>query len=554
MTNAELEQLFPLGPDSLPQPGVPQGRMEKHAHATSRIFPGTVRDYWIYVPAQYDAAQPACVTIVQDGEAHFSPERRWRIPTILDNLIHRGAIPVTIGIFINPGVIPATREGTPERHQRSFEYDSPTDRYARFLIEEILPAVATRYALRTDPDSRLILGGSSGAFCSFNAAWHRPDAFRRVFSCVGSYVGLRGGHNAAPLVRLAEPKPLRLFLEGGDDDLNVYAGDWWTANTDMLSALRYAGYEVNHAFAAKAGHNDYHGSSIFPAALRWLWQDYPQPVRAGIGSRQPITSLTVPGESWIAVSAAPDRIAHLASAPNDDLYLTRKDDARLHRLSTAGQTSIVATTAAPLGALACSTDGRIFVAQPAARRIIVLDAAGRELTTITDLVADSFAVGTQGELHVVSAASRELWLIRPDGRRELQTHSIARPHRAATLAGGAQLIVSEAETPVAWQFSVSTDGTLTHGEANYRFIQPSGVVPQPAGDIAVHPKRWTFFVSAHGLQLAEHDGRIIGLFDAPAADPLGAVALTGTPSTALYVTSGGRLFRRPLRDPENLWH
>lgn len=552
MTEAELDQLFPLGPDSLPQPDVPRGRMEKHTHAASRIFPGTVRDYWIYVPAPYDPARPACLTIVQDGEAHFVPERRWRIPTILDNLIHQGAIPVTIGIFINPGVIPATRDGTPERHQRSFEYDSPTDRYARFLLEEIIPAVAARYALRSDGDSRLILGGSSGAFCSFNAAWHRPDAFRRVFSCVGSYVGLRGGHNAASLVRLAEPKPLRIFLEGGDDDLNVYAGDWWTANTDMLSALRYSGYEVNHSFAAKAGHNDYHGSSIFPAALRWLWQDYPQqPVRAGNGSRQPIVSLTAPGETWRAASPALDRVAHLVANACEEIFYTREDDPRLHRLSPDGQSRVFATTTAPLTALAVGTDGRIYAAQPGARRIVVFEAGGREIAALTDLVADSLAVGAQGELYVVSAAARQLWLIRPDGRRELQSHAIAQPHRVALLADGAQLIVSEAAAPLAWQFSVAADGTLTHGEPNYRFVEPVGLTPQAPGDLAVHPKRWAFFVTSHGLQLAEHDGRILGLFDPPAAGPLGGIALAGT---TLYITSGGRIFQRLLRQPENLWH
>lgn len=550
MTEADIDQLFPLGPDSLPQPGVPTGRMEKHTHATSRIFPGTVRDYWIYIPAQYDAARPACLTIVQDGWDHFRAERRWRIPTILDNLIHQGAIPVTVGIFINPGVIPATRDGTPERHQRSFEYDSPTDRYARFLLEEIIPAVAARYALRTDGDSRLILGGSSGAFCAFNAAWHRPDAFRRVFSCVGSYVGLRGGHNAASLVRLAEPKPLRIFLEGGDDDLNVYAGDWWTANTDMLSALRYAGYEVNHSFAAKAGHNDYHGSSIFPAALRWLWQDYPQPIRAGNGSRQPIVALTTPGESWRAVPAL-DRIAHLTANAFEEIFYTRENDTRLHRLTPDGQSTIFATSTAPLTALAVGPDNRLYAAQPATRRIVVFDANGCETTAVSEITADSLAVGAQGELYVVSAAARELCLIRPDGRRELQPHAITQPHHIALLANGAQLIVTEAGAPVAWQFSIAPDGSLTHGESNYRFLQPVGIAAQNPGGLAVHPKRWTFFVTTHGLQLAEHDGRVIGLFDPPAAGPLGSVALAGS---TLYVTCAGQLFQRSLRNPEHLWH
>ena len=167
MTPEELAAEFPLGPDSLPQPGVPQGRLEKFTWAMSRVFPGTMRDCWIYVPAQYDAAKPACVLVVQDGEAHWQPERRWRIPTILDNLIHQGAIPVTIGIFINPGVIPPSKPGAAERINRSFEYDSLGDRYARFVLEEILPSgdrrvvaqdVGCPVAVRVLPDqSQLIV-------------------------------------------------------------------------------------------------------------------------------------------------------------------------------------------------------------------------------------------------------------------------------------------------------------------------------------------------------------------------------------------------------------
>ena len=185
MTCEELAAEFPLGPDSLPQPGVPCGRIEPFTPPASRVFPGTVRDCWIYVPAQYDPATPACVLIVQDGAEHLKPERRWHIPTVLDNLIHRQEIPVTIGVFINPGTIPAVVTGARARDNRSFEYDSRGDAYARFLLEEILPEVARRYRLRSDAGSRCLMGGSSGAVCAFNAAWERPQEFGRVLSIVG---------------------------------------------------------------------------------------------------------------------------------------------------------------------------------------------------------------------------------------------------------------------------------------------------------------------------------------------------------------------------------
>lgn len=553
ISDAELDRLFPLGPDSLPQPGVPAGRLEKCTLSASRIYPGTIRDYWIYVPAQHDATRPAAVMIVQDGWDHIRPDRRWRMPVIFDNLIHQRAIPPCIGIFINPGVIPAAYPGAPERHQRSFEYDRPDDRYARFLVEEILPAVGARYLLAADGDSRMLLGGSSGAFCSFNAAWHRPDAFRRVFSCVGSYVGLRGGHNAAPLVRLAEPKPLRLFLQGGGADLNCYAGDWWTANTDMLSALTYAGHEVKHAWHELAGHNDFHGSMIFPDALRWLWRDYPAPIRAGVNSRQPIVSLTVPGDGWTGVNTSRDDVTHIAANPAGEIVFTCAADPRIHRLGEDGRCTVLATLSTPVTALAFAPDGRLFAAQAAAQRITVLDAAGREASALTGLTADSLAAGPGGELYAVETASRKLWLINPDGRRAALDHDIPQPHRLCLTAGGSQLIVSDAASDLAWQGSVQPDGTIAHLEPNYHFVMPAGIPDQPPGDIAAHAKRWTFFATRRGLQLAEHDGRILGLFDAPAAGAVGGVALGGPAQTVLFVTCAGKIYRRPLRSPEHLW-
>jgi hypothetical protein len=550
--DAELDRLFPLGPDSLPQPGVPAGRLEKHPHAVSAIYPGTVRDYWIYVPASHDPAQPAPVMIVQDGWDHLRPERRWRMATVFDNLIHQRAIPACIGIFINPGVIPASRPGAPDRQQRSFEYDRTDDRYARFLIEEILPAVGARYPLAPDGDSRMLLGGSSGAFCAFNAAWHRPDAFRRVFSCVGSYVGLRGGHGAAHLVRLTEPKPLRLFLEGGGEDLNFYAGDWWTANTDMLSALTYAGYEVNRAWAPQAGHNDYHGSSIFPAALQWLWQDYPQPVRAGANSRQPIVSLTTPGESWRCVNNAPDHVQHVAANSTGEIFFTCADDPHLHRLDADDHGSVFATTVAPITAITFATDGRVFAAQPSLRRIAVLDPTGREIAAINDIVADSLACGPDGQLYALSASKRKIWLITPAGRRKSLCHPAAQPHRLCLTTDGSQILITDHDANLAWQGSVLPNGTLAHLEPCYQFVPTSTSVQSP-GDLATHPKRWSFFATRHGLQLADHDGRMIGIFAPPASVAIDGVALGGSPPTDLYVTCAGKLYRRPLRNPEHLW-
>jgi len=223
---------YALGPDSQVQPGVPHGTLTK-ASWTSKIFPGTVRDYWVYVPAQYAAAKPACVMVFQDGAGYASTNGSWRVPVVFDNLIHRKEMPVTIGVFINPGVVPAPSTNALARYNRSFEYDGLGDQYARFLLEEILPEVAKDYNLSTNGNDRAIGGASSGAICAFTAAWERPDQFSRVFSTIGTYVGLRGGNDYPTLIRKTEPKPVRVFLQDGSGDLNIYGGNWWLSPEDI---------------------------------------------------------------------------------------------------------------------------------------------------------------------------------------------------------------------------------------------------------------------------------------------------------------------------------
>ena len=234
----------------------------------------------------------------------ISETGRWRAPIVFDNLIHKGEMPVTIGIFINPGVMPALSSDQQNRYNRSYEYDGLGDRYARFLLDEILPEVSKQYNLTNDPNGRAIGGSSSGGICAFTAAWNRPDAFRRVLSFVGSYTDLRGGDIYPALIRKSEPKPLRVFLQDGRNDLNIYAGSWYLANQAMASALEFAGYDVKFVVGDE-GHNSVHGSSILPDALRWLWRDYPKPIAkpaGGQGDRQFVSMILDPAHDWEVVS------------------------------------------------------------------------------------------------------------------------------------------------------------------------------------------------------------------------------------------------------------
>ncbi len=265
------ETTYVYSPDSQRQPGVPRGAVTHFEHV-SAVFPGARRDYWVYVPQQLDPTTPAAVMIFQDAHAYLGEDGWFRAPVVFDNLIHAGAMPATVGIFINPGHVGDQPLARPwDASNRSFEYDTLSDQYARFLIEEILPEVGGRWKLTDDPEQRAICGLSSGGICAFTVGWERPDAFRKVMSHIGSFTDIRGGHVYPTRIRKEPTRPLRVFLQDGEADLDNEYGNWWLANLEMVAALRYRGYD--HRFVAGTGaHDGVHGGTILPDSLRWLWR------------------------------------------------------------------------------------------------------------------------------------------------------------------------------------------------------------------------------------------------------------------------------------------
>lgn len=269
---------YELGPDSKPKEGVPKGTLEKFIWKSDNIYPGTTRDYWIYVPQQYDASKPACLVIFQDGNVYLNYSD-WspgiEPTTVFDNLIHQKEIPVTIGLFINPG---DKGPGVPYHggtDNRSVEYETVTDLYSRFLLEEILPELKKKYNIVDDPKGKILVGFSSGGICAFNTAWHRPDQFGNIISHCGSFTNMRGGHVYPSLIRRTPKKPIRVYLQSGKKDLNVIWGNWSLANQAMASALEYADYDYQFVLG-EGTHSLRHGGQLFPETLKWIWRDYPK--------------------------------------------------------------------------------------------------------------------------------------------------------------------------------------------------------------------------------------------------------------------------------------
>ncbi len=245
-----------------------------------KYFPGTPHTYSVYVPAQYDAAKPTPFMIYMDGSG---PARS--IPPVFDDLIANHELPPMIGIFVDPGVLPAVNDAAQSRFERVFEYDSMSDRFASFLIDELIPAVGKEYNLSKDPNDRGLSGNSTGAVAAFMAAWNRPDQFRRVLSFIGTYVAMKGADSLPALIRKTEPKPIRIFLQDGKNDHIVagqpwgtfYAGSWPINNQVMYEAFQSAGYDVRLEIG-DGGHDGRQAATIMPDVLRWLWRDYPAPI------------------------------------------------------------------------------------------------------------------------------------------------------------------------------------------------------------------------------------------------------------------------------------
>jgi enterochelin esterase family protein len=291
-----------FGPFSYRQPGVPAGKLSERITHTSRIYDGMKSDYWIYVPAQYDPKVPAALMVFQDGGGYLDRDGRNPALNVIDNLIAQKRIPVMICVFTNPGDISGS-PGTPtydfvkrysekwkrdlKDSMRSTLYDTVSDRYARFLRDEILAEVQARYNIRRDAYSRAITGISSGGICAFNAAWQMPGEFSRVITWIGSFVGIQwkedpgvaDGGQDYPLKVLQEPKRnLRVWLQDGSHDMtgSWYErryGNWTLANIHMANALKLAGYDFRFIFS-HGSHNASHGAAEFPAEMIWLWRDY----------------------------------------------------------------------------------------------------------------------------------------------------------------------------------------------------------------------------------------------------------------------------------------
>jgi sugar lactone lactonase YvrE/enterochelin esterase-like enzyme len=563
-----------LHPDAAEQDGVPKGTVTKMPPWTSKIFANTVRDWSVYVPAQYKPDGSAAVMVFQDGHDYVGLKGHWRVPTVFDNLIARGDMPPTVAIFLDPGqtVDKEKPASAWNNSDRSLEYDSLGDRYARFLLEEILPAVEQQWPLSHDPEKRAICGASSGGICSFTVAWERPDEFRKVLSTIGSFVNLRGGNAYPSLIRKTEHKPIRVFLQDSSGDLDNPFGNWPLSSQQMAAALKYMGYDLQFDYVEGFGHNSNRGGAIFPDAVKWLWRkEVPQPeinTKGDLGGDLTLLKLLIPGEGWQMVAEGFGFTDGPCSDEQGNLYFSDMKANAIYKLGLDGvKTKIADEPASGLKVL----PGRLFACQGSKKRLVLIDwlkggttpAAEPEITVLADDVnPNDLAVTTAGLVYFTDTGKHQVMLVDPKTKtvRAVDT-GIAGPNGLALSPDGGTLAVSDYRGEYVWAFAVAANGDLS-AKAPYMTmrlpIDPNGEFkmksPPPyktssGGDgMCVDADGRYYVTSALGVQIFDPTGRLCGVLPKPQPDkPLTNCTLAGPNRQYLYVTNGDKIFRRKVQ-------
>jgi gluconolactonase len=527
---------------------VPKGTMLKDTYTAKEgsVFPGTQREYQIYLPAGHRQNQPAAFMVFQDGVI-------YQAPVVFDNLIAKKDIPPLVGIFIKPGVVPAANDNALPRFNRSYEYDSITPTYSQFLIDEFLPAIEAKHGLKlsTDPNHAAISGNSSGGICAFMVAWHRPDRFRRVFTGVGTYVGIHGADQLPVLVRKFEPKPLRVFLQSGTGDNNLYCGDWWMANQMMERSLTWAGYDVNHAWG-EGGHNAKHASQIFPDVMSWLWRDWQTDIEVkanpkgeskwkgyevvGDGEWRPLKNsrqvqqlcATVTGGVYCLVgNVEGDLNPKLAFiSPDDDVKVITDAPSFTARLEAGSNASLICVTMNGLARL--SGEGRLIEQTNALKSL-----------DRVSMRHDGSAIAIQdGKFTLITNEMVGLTALEPYGhgvRSNIWAMTFS-PDQTHLYVGGPSSVID--------LITVTADGHLSNPQPFY-LLDNLGSSDVTARDLCVDTNGWLYVATSLGIQVCDQAGRVNFIIPTP-KQPYD-VCFGGKDLSELFIACGDTIYKRPTK-------
>ncbi len=494
----------------------------------SKIYPGIENDITIYVPSSYAGDKPACLYVALDS---VGPT----VPAIYENLIAKKEVPMTILVGVAPGTVWKDKAAKqPYRYNRSFEFDSMNGDFARYLETEILPLVESQKTSDGRPirishaaADRAIGGASTGGIGSFTVAWQRPDLFSRVFSMIGTFVSMRGGHEYPALIRKTEPKPIRVFLEDGSEDAwNPLFGSWFTANLNMDAALTFAGYDVAHLWGIH-GHDHKLADAVLPDIMRWLWRGWPEPVKAGVSKNDMLTTILVPGEEWQQVA---DKLpASPALAAN-----------------SKGEVGYAASGYGPDGTRYTAKNGKISAINPT---------SGSAKDIASDISAKALTVTNANEIFVAEPGAHsdepsKLWLIKPDGTKTLLDSGLSAASGIAITPDKQMLLASEANSKWIYTYVIQPDGTLAQKQRYFWLHMTDLEGDSGASGMAFDTRGFLYVATRMGVQVCDRQGRVRAILTLPT--PFGTVTslcFGGPNFDTLYVTDGKKIYKRKMAIP-----
>ncbi len=526
----EIEARPPVDPTS-----IPAGTVKEFTFTGSLIFPGTRRAGSVFIPAQLDPAKAACVYVRQDG--YNRSEKGF-----LEALIATGDMPVTVGVFVRPGELPAPKPGTLGRRNRCFEYDAVNDNYVRFLVEELLPFVAKEFnlTLSTNGNDRCIAGGSSGGIAAFNAAWQRPDAFSRVYANSGSFVAFRGGHEFPTMVRKTDPKPIRAYLTTGMRDMVNCAGDWYLLDQEMDKALQFSGYD--YFFRAidgghVAGWNDY-----FPEAMRFIWKGWPAPVKAGAGAPR-LRDVLLPDEAWtLAAEGFTDTRGAACNATGEVFFVDAGAD-KVFRLGLDGKVSVFLEQSGRASAVAVGAKGEVYTVSELTGKIECAGAAGARRVIAEGVPGRHLLARPDGSLYV---SGNRLWLVR-DGKATVVDDGLKRATGLACRPDQWLLSVADGDSKWAYSYQINDDGSLANKERFFWLHVQDGDDDAGAESVCYAQEGQLLVATRSGIQVCADDGPTQVILPMPDRSRVLSVCLGGANRDTLFAFCGNRIWRRTVK-------
>ncbi|HWE04066.1 MAG TPA: alpha/beta hydrolase-fold protein [Tepidisphaeraceae bacterium] len=529
-------------PPAIKPEDVPKGEIKKTSFSSSAIFPGTVREVTVFIPKQYDGLKPACVYVKTDG---YNPKEK----NFLETLIAAKEMPVTIGVFVRPGDLPAPMKGTLGRRNRCFEYDGVGDNNVRFLIDELLPFVAKQFDLKLSAsgNDRCISGGSSGGICAFNAAWERPDQFSRVYCASGSFVAFRGGHEFPTLIRKFEAKPIRAYMTTGTHDMENCAGDWFLIDQEIDKALKFSGYDYSFRIingGHVAGYNE-----NFEEAMSFVWKGWPQPVQAGPSAPR-ARDILIPDENWQLVSKGHHDARGPACNAGGEVFFVDGQENKISKINLDGKVETFLSDAGRANSLSFGPQGQLYAVSSVTGKVMSYDPAGKG-SLIADKLPGLYVLATpSGGIYVSGSSQADdagmVWYVK-DGKKTLVDAGLKMATGLAYRPDQWLLSVADGRSKWAYSYQMNPDGTLTNRERFFWFHVPDWEDDAGAESVCYAREGQMFTATRLGIQVSADDGPTQVILPMPDRSRVIGVCLGGRDMDTLFAFCGDEIFKRKVK-------